>query len=167
MRPFPAPRGLLLAARLRRAAAARHAGDGSAGDHGVLRTVARHRAAPHCSSLTARHAFLRSARHRHERRLEKRGSPPSPRARAPGELPLAANRPFVCGAGRLRERGVLSAGVPLPNASVTALYPGNTEAERRRRETAELATCLKTHILRKMIFRKNIWVALEPTLAIN
>ena len=34
------------------------------------------------------------------------------------------------GAGRLRERGVLSAGVPLPNASVTALYPGNTEAER-------------------------------------
>ena len=34
------------------------------------------------------------------------------------------------GADRLRERGVLSAGVPLPNASVTALYPGNTEAER-------------------------------------
>ena len=89
-----ASRGLLLAARLRRAAAARHAGDGSAGDHGVLRTVARHRAAPHCSSLTARHAFLRSAHHRHERRLEKRGSPPSPRARAPGELPLAAHGPF-------------------------------------------------------------------------
>ena len=89
-----ASRGLLLAARLRRAAAARHAGDGSAGDHGVLRTVARHRAAPHRSSLTARHAFLRSAHHRHERRLEKRGSPPSPRARAPGELPLAAHRPF-------------------------------------------------------------------------
>ena len=43
----------------------------------------------------------------------------------------------LCGAGRLRERGVLSAVVPLPNASVTALYPGNTEAERRRRRTAE------------------------------
>ena len=54
-----ASRGLLLAARLRRAAAARHAGDGSAGDHGVLRTVARHRAAPHCSSLTT-HAALSS-----------------------------------------------------------------------------------------------------------